>query len=82
MTLEVLYFANLRELLGKERESVELPASSATLNDLLALLAREHRELENHLTSIRFAVNEEFRDVTATLASGDVIALIPPVSGG
>jgi molybdopterin converting factor small subunit len=31
---------------------------------------------------VRWAKNEVFVDMDATLAEGDVIALIPPVAGG
>lgn len=81
MTLVIYYFAALRELLGRSEERLELPAP-ATVAELAQLLAQRHPQLGPHLGSVRFAVNEVFVDDRAPLASGDVVALIPPVSGG
>lgn len=81
MTLTILYFAALRELLGVTEERVEL-ASLNSIGELALELARRHPRLEPHLGSVRFAINEVFVASSAPLQSGDVVALIPPVSGG
>jgi molybdopterin converting factor subunit 1 len=82
LTLTILYFAALRELLGVTEERVEVPASAGSIAELAVELARRHPHLEPHLGSVRFAVNEVFVASSAPLKSGDVVALIPPVSGG
>jgi molybdopterin converting factor small subunit len=38
--------------------------------------------LAGRLTSVRVAVDEEFADKSRELLGGEVVALIPPVSGG
>jgi molybdopterin converting factor small subunit len=38
--------------------------------------------LRGRLQAVRVAVNEEFVERSCELRSGDVVALIPPVSGG
>ena len=81
MTVVVYYFAALRELLGKSEERIEL-SGPADVAALARLLSERHPRLGPHLGSVRFAVNETFVDVAAPLASGDVVALIPPVTGG
>lgn len=81
MTLVIYYFAALRDLLGMSEERLELPGP-ADVAALARFLAARHPRLEPHLGSVRFAVNETFVDAAAPLASGDVVALIPPVSGG
>jgi len=80
--LVVLYFAALRDLLALGEERIELPASSARVQDLAQYLRQRHPALAPHLGSVRFAVNETFVDLGAPLSSGDVVALIPPVTGG
>jgi molybdopterin synthase sulfur carrier subunit len=88
MTLVVLYFAALRELLGIPEETLHveletLPAGTPfTVARLAERLVSVHPELEGRLASVRFAVNESFADAADPVRDGDTIAVIPPVSGG
>lgn len=82
MTLTVLYFAAVRELVGKDEERVDLPAGVTTIAELAGFLASRHPVLEGRLGSVRFARNETFATNDEALADGDVIAIIPPVAGG
>ena len=78
----VLYFAALRELLALHEERLELPSSVRCVRDLATLLGQRHPALVPHFSSVRFALNESFVDTAALLSDGDVVALIPPVTGG
>ncbi|HVZ30779.1 MAG TPA: molybdopterin converting factor subunit 1 [Polyangiaceae bacterium] len=78
----VLYFAALRELLGMQEERLELPPTVGCVRDLATFLGQRHPALVPHFGSVRFALNETFVDTGAPLADGDVVALIPPVTGG
>ena len=82
MTVTILYFAALRELLGTSEEHVTLTADVLTVQELAEHLVERHPTLRPHLASVRFAVNESFVDSKASVSSGDTVALIPPVSGG
>lgn len=82
MKIAILYFAAVRELVGAEREELELPASVRSIADLGAWLERERAPLRDRLSHVRFAINEEFADPQDELRDGDVVALIPPVAGG
>jgi molybdopterin synthase sulfur carrier subunit len=82
MEIRVLYFASVRERLGCQEEVVSLPSAGGTLQDLLRDISARHPELVSLLPSLRFARNERFADPSEALAAGDVVALIPPVSGG
>lgn len=82
MHVEILYFAAVRELVGLERERIELPAEARTVAGLSAHLEARHDALRGRLGHVRFAVNEEFAATDRTLGDGDVVALIPPVAGG
>ena len=80
--ITVLFFAIARERAGCT--SAEFPWS-ADMN--LALLAEKieasYPGVVEVLPFVRFAVNERFEyDTTQALKDGDVVALIPPVSGG
>jgi molybdopterin converting factor subunit 1 len=78
----VLYFAGVKESAGKSEEKVELPDTVHTVADFASFLEARHPALSGRLGAVRFAVNEAFVDRTAALGEGDVIAVIPPVSGG
>jgi molybdopterin converting factor subunit 1 len=82
MTIVVLYFAALRELLGTSEEKLSGLPGSLTIGALAAQLAERHPALSPHLGSVRFALNESFVDLGAQVTEGDTVALIPPVSGG
>lgn len=82
MTIRVLYFAAVRDLLGLEAEEIALPAEVATVDALAQWLGARYPALAPRLGHVRFARNEAFARGTDPVASGDVIALIPPVAGG
>jgi molybdopterin synthase sulfur carrier subunit len=81
-TVEILYFAGVRDLVGLSSERLTLPAAVVTVGDLAAHLEQVRPELSGRLASVRFAVNETFAGAQDAVAEGDVVALIPPVSGG
>jgi molybdopterin synthase sulfur carrier subunit len=81
-SVSVLYFAALRDLTGTGEERVELPSPPCPVSALLRLLEERHPPLSGRLAAVRVAVNEEFAALDRSVQRGDVIALIPPVSGG
>ncbi len=81
MRIRVLYFAAMRERIGRASESVDVP-QGATVAQLLATLTRAHPELGPLLDRSRVAVGDEFAPSEARLPEGAEAAVIPPVSGG
>jgi molybdopterin converting factor subunit 1 len=79
--IQVLHFAAAREAAGCASESVELP-EGATVADAKALLFARHPALFGAAARLRFAVGERFAPESERLEAGDVLALLPPVSGG
>jgi molybdopterin converting factor subunit 1 len=76
MQVHIRLFAGLRERAGASEVALELP-EGARVADALAQL--------QHLTEgvpVVMAVNREYADEQVQLATGDELALIPPVSGG
>ena len=82
VTITLLYFAAIRDLVGRAEEKMALPPEITSIGALAAHLAKIIPGLLPRLGSVRWAKNEIFVDFTATLEEGDVIALIPPVAGG
>ncbi len=83
MTLEILYFAWVRERIGLPREKIQTEA--ATVADLVAeLRAREERYALAFAdtTALRVAIDQELRDFDAPLAGAREVAFFPPMTGG
>jgi molybdopterin converting factor subunit 1 len=78
-TLDVQYFAILREQRGVSQEKLTTAAATpAALYD--ELRARHNFTLPGD--RIRAAVNDAFVDSATPLRDGDRIVFIPPVAGG
>jgi molybdopterin converting factor subunit 1 len=82
MRVRVLYFAAVRDLVGREEESLDLPADVRSVADFVSWVPSHHAALEGRLGSVRIARNETFARSDELLADNDVLALIPPVAGG
>jgi molybdopterin synthase catalytic subunit len=81
MQVLLRYFAVVRERVGKDEESIEIP-DGCTVDQLRALLAQKHAGLAPLLGHVRAAVNREIVPWDHDLKEGDEVALIPPVAGG
>jgi molybdopterin converting factor subunit 1 len=82
MTITLLYFAAVRELVGTDEEQLALPVGVMTIAELSAFLEQHRPALAGRLGAVRFARNETFAASDEPLEDGDVVALIPPVAGG
>jgi sulfur-carrier protein len=80
--IKLLYFAGLKERLGRESDELELPADVSSVADLARFLPTFRPLLSGALGSVRIAVGDEFAAPDRELHAGDVVALLPPVSGG
>ncbi len=83
MKLTVLYFARLREELGRAREEVEAPA--ATVGELRAWLAARGEPWAGgfgRVARVRAAVDQRMVGDDAPLRPGAEVAFFPPVTGG
>jgi MoaE-MoaD fusion protein len=74
--VRVRLFAGLRERAGSGSIEVELP-DGAVVGDVWRRL-----ELGDEPPGLLFALNRGYADKGTTLAAGDEVAVIPPVSGG
>lgn len=81
MRVEILYFAVLRERVGRERETLELP-DGADVAAARAAVAARHTAIASLLPQVQTAVNRTIARDATPLADGDEIALLPPVAGG
>lgn len=82
MKLHVLYFASLREALGRAEEWLELDGI-ARIDELRSHLAARGAPWDRlNAASVRCARNQTMCDGQAPIADGDEIAFFPPVTGG
>jgi sulfur-carrier protein len=82
---KLVYFAWVRERIGKPEEEVSLPADVVTVEDLLRWLKGRGEEYANalrHSEVIRVAINHEHVDHREKIAGAGEIALFPPMTGG
>jgi sulfur-carrier protein len=82
VSVQVLYFASLKEALGTGSEMVELPAGVNTVGGLRDWLASHGRDKLASAKNLRCAVNQDMAGADAIVRDGDEIAFFPPVTGG
>lgn len=83
--MKIVYFAWVRERVGKTDETVEPPASVRTVKDLVAWLkgrGEEYAYAFENAGSIRAAINRVHVKPDALLAGAHEIAFFPPMTGG
>jgi molybdopterin synthase sulfur carrier subunit len=85
MKLTLLYFARLREALGRDRESIEVPAhvtNVVQLREWLVARGEPFATAFGEIKRIRAAVDQTMVGDDAPLADGAEVAFFPPVTGG
>jgi sulfur-carrier protein len=82
---KLVYFAWVRERIGKPEEEVELPAGLATVADLVRWLKGRGEEYEYAFENegvVRAAVDKVHARPDAAIAGAREIAFFPPMTGG
>ena len=83
--VKVLYFAWVRERVGKPEEDVAPPASVATVGDLIAWLSGRGEGYAHAFENprvIRAAIDRAHVRADAAIAGAREIAFFPPMTGG
>lgn len=83
--MKVLYFAWIRERIGKPEEEVELPASIATVGDLMNWLGKRGEEYAHAFDNpkiVRAAIDKVHAEPAAKISNAREIAFFPPMTGG
>lgn len=83
--MKVMYFAWLRERLGRDDDDVTPPETVTTVADLIDWLAERDEGFALATANrklIRAAIDDELVDHDTPLAGARTIALFPPMTGG
>ena len=81
MRVRVLFFGQLKEIVGAAHDDVDL-SDGSRVEDLFERYGRRFPQLAEFRPSIAASVNQEYAEWRAPLAAGDEVAFLPPVSGG
>src|ERR1700690_1961646 len=81
MRIRVLFFGQLKDIVGMAEEETELSEGSR-VEDLFERYGRRFPKLAEFRPSIAASVNQEYAGWRAPLAPDDEVAFLPPVSGG
>ena len=85
MSVKVLYFAWVRERVGKPEEQVEPPPGIKTVGELMTWLSErgeEYAHAFNNPKVIRAAIDRAHVKADASIAGAREIAFFPPMTGG
>jgi molybdopterin synthase sulfur carrier subunit len=83
--MKLLYFAWVRERVGKPEEEIDPPADVRTVGELMAWLARRGEEYAyafDNAKVIRAAIDHTHVKPEAAIAGAREIAFFPPMTGG
>jgi sulfur-carrier protein len=83
--MKILYFARLRQIIGRGGDELEIPPEVKTIRTLIDYLkAHDERVAEAFadLRTLKAAINQKHVSLDATLEGANEIAFFPPVTGG
>jgi molybdopterin synthase sulfur carrier subunit len=82
---KLLYFAWVRQKIGKSAEELALPEGVTTIGELIDALAKRgpgYAAAFRNPGSVRCAINQEHKAFDTVIKDTDEIAFFPPVTGG
>lgn len=77
--IELLFFAQMQEVVGSQKITID--ASNISIKEIKEHYLSKYN-MDDILNQALVAVNEEYSKEDAIVSNGDVVAFIPPVSGG
>lgn len=81
----ILYFARMRQIIGKAQEEIAIPVDVKTVSALIDLLKGRGEAYEAAFADpriIRAAIDQTHAPLDASIADASEIAFFPPVTGG
>ncbi len=84
-SINLVYFAWVRERIGRGNETRDIPAGIATARDLIDWLKGQGEEYAHAFEkpdTIRIAIDQTHADHDAKITGAREVAFFPPVTGG
>lgn len=83
--ITIVYFAWVKERLGRGEEAVNIPDTVKTVAGLLEhlkALDAAYEEVFGELEKLRFALDQDFAKLDTPINDAKELAIFPPVTGG
>ena len=83
--MKILYFAKLRQVIGRGQDELEIPASVTTVQGLIDYLKSTDEGIAAafaDLRTLKVAINQSHSTLDASLLGANEVAFFPPVTGG
>lgn len=84
-SINIVYFAWVRERLGVDQEQFALDDEIETIADVLAMLGKRdgsYADIFADCDKLRFALDQDYGLSTSSIGSARELAIFPPVTGG
>ncbi len=83
--MQIVYFASVRETIGRDSEDITFPQNIKTIDDCIAWLAATDARYADAFAEpakLRFALDQHMVRADAPLGAAKELAIFPPVTGG
>ena len=83
--MKILYFARLRQIIGRGQDEIEVPTDVKTINTLIEFLRSRDAQVAEALAdrrTLKVAINQKYSSFDAPLDGAREVAFFPPVTGG
>ncbi len=84
-SINLVYFAWVRERLGLDEEQVSLEDDVETIGDVLTMLidrGAAYAEILSDVEKMRFALDQDYGPPASPIGDAKELAIFPPVTGG
>jgi len=82
MTVKILFFSLLREIVGKEEVELKVNFEPCTVGSILNQVYAQWPSLKDWDSSILISLDLDYVNREVEVVDGQVIALMPPLQGG
>ena len=82
--MKIFYFAELKQLIGKEQDSITI-TKKKTVSEVINDLKKRGQNYDyafSKITNLKCAVNCEYVNFSNEVKNDDELAFFPPVTGG